>query len=53
MFDYRTRVREGFLKLAQASERWRVVDASQPLDIVAAQALELIGAIVDCRRVGP
>jgi len=52
-FDYRTRVREGFLKLAQASERWRVVDASQPLDIVAAQALELIGAVVDCRRVGP
>jgi thymidylate kinase len=48
---YRTRVREGFLKLAQASERWRVVDASQPLDIVAAKALELIDAVVACCRV--
>jgi dTMP kinase len=48
---YRTLVREGFLKLAQASERWRVVDASQPLDIVAAKALELIDAVVACCRV--
>jgi dTMP kinase len=48
---YRTRVREGFLKLALSSERWKVVDASQPLDIVAAKALELIDAVVACCRV--
>ena len=50
--DYRTRVREGFLKLAQASERWRVVDASQPLDQVIDEALALVEAVVIPRRVG-
>jgi len=49
--EYRTRVRDGFLKLAQASERWRVVDASQPLNLVIRELLALVEAVADPRRV--
>jgi dTMP kinase len=49
--EYRTRVRDGFLKLAQSSERWRVVDASFPLDVVISEALALVEAVAIPQRV--
>jgi dTMP kinase len=50
--EYRTKVRDGFLKLARSSERWRVVDASQPLDHVISEALALVEAFAIPHRVG-
>jgi dTMP kinase len=49
--EYRTRVRNGFLKLARSSERWRVVDASRPLDVVINEALTLVVAVAVPHRV--
>ncbi len=45
---FQRRVREGFLALAAGDrQRWRVIDASQPPDAVAAQVLEIA-----LRRIG-
>ena len=46
---YRTRVREGFLEMAHSSDTWRIVDASQPLQTVIADARECVLRTVAAR----
>jgi dTMP kinase len=43
--DFRTRVRDGFLELARSCDGWRIIDASQSVDQVLAQVLDLVDSI--------
>jgi dTMP kinase len=48
---FRTRVRDGYLALAGSFNGWRIVDASQPLERLVNQALELIELTIAGQRV--
>lgn len=45
--DFFGRVRTGYLALADGNPRFRVVDAATPVEVVAAQIIEHLDALVD------
>jgi dTMP kinase len=48
---FHERVRAGFLELARESPAtWRIIDASQPLDAVVAEAYAAIGSLIGALR---